>query len=272
MFRSASRLVSVLLLSGLAVAQANKIDAPRLYEAGMDALTGIGPSHNDLTAVDNLRRSGDLGYPPAQVVMGYIYETGSASQAADPVQALEWYKKAAKQDDNVGEWLLGRAYLTGLGTSRDLTQAATVLRRSASHNDPFGQYLLGTVLLEQSQFAPAAEMFRKAAMQGLPQAQQQYGSMLKEGRGVAINKSEAYVWLLLAGRAGNTMVGADLSSLEGDLGSNLTEQAKTRARDMELSVGRLVVARGCTGWQGEFNMMPMPPPPDIQNFCRAALQ
>jgi TPR repeat protein len=268
MFRNALCVVACLLGSGLAFAQSNSIDAPRLFETGMNALTGIGPSHNDQTAVESLRRSADLGYPPAQVVLGYIYETGAATVAADPAQAIEWYKKATKQDDNVGDWLLGRAYFTGVGTGRDLDQAATALKKAAAHNDPFGEYLLGMVQLERSQYAPAAESFRKAAMQGLPQAQQQLGVMLKDGRGVSADKFEAYVWLLLSARAGNTSVGADLQLLEADLGSNQTEQAKTKARDLEISVARVVVARGCTGWQGEFNAVPAPPPPDIQSFCR----
>jgi TPR repeat protein len=268
MFRNAFRVVSVLILTGLAAAQINSIDAPRLFETGMNALTGVGPSRNNQTALDTLRRSADLGYPPAQVVLGYIYETGSAAVTPDAGQALDWYKKAAKQDDNVGEWLLGRAYLTGVGTPRDLEQAAAALKRSASHNDPFGQYLLGMVQSEKNQYTPAADSFRKAAMQGLPQAQQQLGMLLKDGRGVAVDKSEAYVWLLLSARAGNSAVSADLGALEGDLGSSKTEEAKSRARDLELSVGRLVVARGCTGWPGEFDPMPTPPPPDIQNFCR----
>ncbi len=268
MFRCALRLISVVLITGLGAAQSNSIDAPRLFEHGMNALTGLGPSHNNQTALDDLRRSADLGYPPAQVVLGYIYETGSAGVAQDAGQAVDWYKKAVKQDDNVGEWLLGRAYLTGAGVPRDLEQAASALKKSATHNDPFGQYLLGTVLLERNQYTQAADMFRKAAMQGLPQAQQQLGLLLKEGRGVSPDKFEAYVWLLLSARAGNNTVGADLGLLEGDLGTNQTEQAKSKARDLEISVARVVVARGCTGWPGEFNPMPAPPPPDIQNFCR----
>src|SRR5215475_1278474 len=127
MYRNAFRAVSVLILSGLVVAQTNNIDAPRLFETGMNALTGVGPSHNNQVALDSLRRSADLGYPPAQVVLGYIYETGSASVAQDAGQALDWYRKAAKQDDNVGEWLLGRAYLTGTGAPRDLELAAAAL-------------------------------------------------------------------------------------------------------------------------------------------------
>jgi TPR repeat protein len=83
MFRSAFHVVSVFMLSGLAVAQANSIDAPRLFESGMNALTGVGPTHNDQNAINYLQRSADLGYPPAQVVLGYIYEAGSAGVSQD---------------------------------------------------------------------------------------------------------------------------------------------------------------------------------------------
>jgi len=268
MLRCALRLSLLLLVTSVAVAQINSIDAPRLFETGMNALTGVGPTQNYQTAIENLRRSADLGYPPAQVVLGYIYETASAGGAQGAGQALDWYKKAARQDDNVGDWLLGRAYMTGLGTARDLDQAAAALKKSAAHGDPFGEYLLGLVLLERNQYPQAAEMFRKAAMQGLPQAQQQLGLLLKDGRGVSPNKFDAYVWLLLSARAGNTSVGGDLGLLEADLGTNQTEQAKSKARELELGVARVVVARCCTGWQGEFLSMPAPPPPDIQSFCR----
>ena len=260
--------VGLLLSSSWAAAQLNSTDAPRLFYQAMNALTGVGPSHNNQVAVDYLRRSADLGYAPAQVALGYIYETGSAAVAPQPSVAMDWYKKAAKQGDNLGAWLLGRSYLTGAGTARDLDQAATYLRKAATQGDAFGQYLLGTVLLEKSQYADAAGWFRKAAMQGLPQAQQQLGMLLKQGQGVAPDKSEAYVWLLLSARAGNSAAGPDLGALEGDLGTNQTELAKSKARELEPTVSRVVVAHGCTGWAGEFGVIPTPPPVDIQQFCR----
>ncbi|HEY1262169.1 MAG TPA: tetratricopeptide repeat protein [Terriglobales bacterium] len=265
---SAKALLALLFSSTFALAQLNSSDAPRLFERGMNALTGVGPSHNQQAGVDDLRRSAELGFAPAQVALGYIYESGAAGVAAQPTAALDWYKKAARQDDRLGDWLAGRAYLTGVGTARDLDQAASFLRKAASQGDPFGQYLLGTVMLERNQYAEAAAWFRKAAMQGLPQAQEQLGRMLKDGRGVAADKSEAYIWLLLSARAGNTAVGPDLGALESELGTNQTDQAKSSARDLEQTVSRVVVAHGCTGWPGEFSNVPAPPPVDIQNFCR----
>ena len=179
-------LTTVLLLLCLTPAlhaQTLGLNAPQLYEKGMNNLMGIGISRNDLTAVDYLRRSAELGYPPAQVVLGYFYDTGSVV-AQDSQQAADWYKKAAKQDDRLADWLLGRLYYTGNGVPRDLSAAEPWLQKAANQGDPFGQYLLGMIRLERNDYSRAADLFRKAAMQGLPQAQQQLGELLKRGQGV----------------------------------------------------------------------------------------
>ncbi len=141
-------------------------------------------------------------------------------------------------------------------------------RKPQTRGNPFGQQLLGLIRLERNDYAKAAEWFRKAAMQGLPQAQAQLGELLKDGRGVAQDQFEAYVWLLTSFDAGNQAVADDLAALEGALGSNRAEEAKSKARDLEPSVSRAVVSRGCTGWAGEFDLVPAPPTPDIQRFCR----
>jgi TPR repeat protein len=260
----------ILLLSCVLLAPAfaqTNLNAPRLFELGMDALTGIGPGRDTNTAMDYFRKSADLGYPPAQISLGYYYEVGGLI-AADPAQAVEWYKKAAKQDDRVGDWVLGRMYFSGEGTPRDLAQAQTVLQRSANQGDPFGQHLLGLVLVERGQFAPAAKMFEKAANQGLPQAQQQLAMLYRDGKGVTADKFQAYVWMLVSYDSGNTSNTSDVLELQAGLAPAQVEQAKAKARDMEQLTNRVVNARGCSGWAGEINNIPAPPPPAIQRFCR----
>jgi hypothetical protein len=255
-----------LVLSAAAFGQTN-LNAPRLFELGMDALTGVGPGRDTVAAMDYFRKSADLGYPLAEIALGYYYEVGGLVPV-DPAQAVEWYKKAAKQDDRVGDWVLGRMYFTGAGTARDLAQAQVVLQRSANQDDPFGEHLLGLVLLERGQYGPAAKLFEKAALQGLPQAQQQLGKLLKDGKGLPADKLQAYVWMLASYDAGNTADTTDILQLQTDLGATLVEQAKNKARDLEQTANRVVNAKGCTGWAGEFNNIPTPPPPDIQQFCR----
>jgi TPR repeat protein len=268
-YRFPSSLLICLLLSPAAVTQTPTLglNAPQLYEKGMNSLMGVGVSRNDLNAVDYLRRSAELGYPPAQVRLGYFYDTGPVV-SQDSGQAADWYKKAAKQDDRLADWLLGRFYYTGNGSPRDLGAAESGLQKAANQGDPFGQQLLGLVRLERNDYPKASEWFRKAAMQGLPQAQAQLGELLKDDRGVTQNQFEAYVWLLVSFDAGNQSVATDLAALEGALGSNRVEEAKSKARDLEQTVSRAVVSRGCSGWPGEFDLVPAPTAPDTQRFCR----
>jgi len=238
----------------------------RLFDQGMNALMGIGVGTSDVDAIDYFRRSAELSYAPAQTVMGYFYETGT-KVTADPAQAADWYKKAALQGDRVGQWLLGKMYYTG-AVPRDLDAAANWLQKAANQGDPYAQYLLGMVKLERNDYPGAAPLFRRAAMQGLPMAQQQYGELLRDGKGVPADKMQAYIWLSVSYDAKNDLAGADLGALQPALDPSQIDSAKRKARDLAQTATRVVSARGCTGWPGEFAAVPATPPPDIQRFCR----
>ena len=93
------------------------------------------------------------------------------------------------------------------------------------------------------------------------------GVLLRDGAaGIKRDRFEAYVWLLMTSDAGYAT--PDLQPLESDLGTARTEEAKAKARKLEAQFSRRVIAHGCTGWDGEFDRVPSPPPPDIQQFCR----
>ena len=254
------------LLASSASAQSAS-NAEQLFDRGMNALKGTGASHNTIDGVELIRRSAELGYVPAEVVTGYFYDTGT-NTTAQPGEAMRWYAKAADQDDRLADWLLGRLYYSGSGAPRDIDRAASYLKKAAERGDPFAQYLLGMIDAERHNYSNAVTWFRKAAEQGLPQAQLQLGGLLRQGLGTNSDKFEAYVWLLISFDAGITTGSTDLASLEAELGTTRLEQAKTKARDLERTVTRSVVAHGCTGWDGEFNVLPTPPPPDVQRFCR----
>jgi len=248
-------------------AQTAGLNAPQLFDQGMNALMGSSVTRSDLNAIEYFRRSAELGFAPAQVVLGYLFETGRATAANAP-EAFGWYKKAAQQDDPLAQWLAGRMIYAGAIPGRDLNDASGFLQSAADHGDPFGEYLLGKVKLERQDYPNAATWLGKAAGQGLPQAQEQLAKLLRDGQGVAQDKFEAYVWMLVSSDGGNRRVASDLQALEAELGSNQVEQAKSKAREMERSVTRSVGAHGCTGWPGEFDVIPAPPPPDLQRFCR----
>ena len=259
-------LSSVLVLcSVLSFAQSTSPDA--LYERGMDAITGIGVSQNDALGVDYFRRSADLGYGPAQIALAYYYETGTFL-AKDPAQALELYCKAARQGDPLAGWLAGRLYLLGPVALRDPEAARKSLKLAADQNNAYGAYYLGRLMADKDPTKSPA-LYKIAADLGLPQAQYFYAKTLKDGHGVPQDRLTAYIWFNIAADAGYTAALQDLNELDrsGSFTMDQISTAKAKSREMEQFVIRAVTARGCSGWDGEFDEFPTPPPPKLQRFC-----
>jgi TPR repeat protein len=259
-------LTSILVLwSTMVLAQSASPDA--LYERGMDAITRIGTSRNDMLGIDYFRRSADLGYGPAQIALAYYYETGTVI-AGNQSQAVDLYRKAAQQGDPLAGWLAGRRYFLGNGVPRDPDAAQKWLKLSAAQNNAFGAYYLGRLMADRD-YTKAPVLFKIAADRGLPQAQYFYAKALKDGRGIPQDRFSAYIWYSIASDAGYSAAGPDLNEL--DTGGYLTleqiTEAKAKARDLEQVVIRAVAARGCSGWDGEFDEFPTPPPPNLQRFC-----
>ncbi len=253
------------LWSTIVLAQSTSPEA--LYDRGIDAITGVGPSENDALGIDYFRRSADLGYGPAQIALAYYYETGTGV-AINQSQAIDLYRKAAQQGDPLAGWLVGRHYFLGNGVARDLDAAQKWLKLSADQNNAYGAYYLGRLMADRD-YTKAPKFYKIAADQGLPQAQYFYAKALKDGRGIPQDRFTAYIWYSIALDAGYAAAGADLGELNS--GSYLTiyqvSEAKAKARDLEQVVIRAVAARGCSGWDGEFDEFPTPPPPKMQRFC-----
>lgn len=254
------------LAAALAFAQSTSPEA--LYERGMDAISGAGPSRNDRDALEYFRRSAELGYGPSQVVLGYFYETGQLT-AGSQSQAVDWYRKAANQGDALAQWLLGRSYYLGGGIQQDVQAAQKWLKAAADQGNPFAEYYLARILADRD-YAKAPAMFKLAADQGIPPAQYYYAKALKDGRGAELDRFNAYVWFVIALDAGQSRAQADLAELDGGgfLSQAQISEAKGKARNLEQTVIRAVNAKGCTGWDGEFSDLPTPPPPRLQSFCR----
>jgi TPR repeat protein len=240
----------------------------QLYQRGMDAMSGAGPSRSDREALDYFRASAEKGYIPAQVVLGYLYETGTLI-AGNQTEAVEWYRKAANAGDVLAQWLIGRRYFLGGVTPQDWNTAQKWLEPAAARGNPFAAYYLGRIMADRD-YTKAPALYKVAAEQGLPQAQYLYAKALKDGRGIALDRFNAYVWFMVALDAGYDAARSDVAELDG--GGYLTQpqiaEAKGRAREIEGTVVRALNARGCTGWEGEFDEFPSAPPPNVQRFCR----
>jgi localization factor PodJL len=139
----------------------------------------------DFSGMVSLRKSANLGYPPAEFYLGKLYETGGAGMTKDLVQARQWTERAAEAGDKKAMHNLALYYFEGSGGPKDLTQAA--------------------------------EWFRRAAQLGLVDSQFNLAQLYQEGIGVARNPAEAYKWYLIAARQGDGQSRTAAQALKGQL-------------------------------------------------------
>jgi localization factor PodJL len=139
----------------------------------------------DFSGMVSLRKSANLGYPPAEFYLGKLYETGGAGMTKDLVQARQWTERAAEGGDKKAMHNLALYYFEGSGGPKDLSQAA--------------------------------EWFRRAAQLGLVDSQFNLAQLYQEGIGVARNPAEAYKWYLIAARQGDPQSRTAAQALKGQL-------------------------------------------------------
>ncbi len=135
--------------------------------------------------LNDLRKSANQGYAPAQFYLAKLYENGEGGVAKDPVEARRWTERAAQGGDRKAMHNLGLYYFEGTGGATNQTTAA--------------------------------QWFRRAADLGLTDSQYNLGKLYEIGSGVTQNGAEAYKWYLIAGRAGDSEAKASAERIRADL-------------------------------------------------------
>jgi len=93
--------------------------------------------------------------------------------------------------------LIGLLMMSGCAHTSERQDPAELMQTALRH-DAAGRY------------EEAAEWYRKAAEQGVPEAQNNLGVMYKDGQGVDRDDAEAVRWFLLAARRGNVLAQSNL--------------------------------------------------------------
>jgi len=109
-----------------------------------------------------LRADAERGDPWSQLNLGAAFDNG-IGVAADPAQAILWYRRAAEQGLAQAQFNLGHSYAMGNGIAQD--------------------------------YAEAVRWLTLAARQGMAEAQHLVGVSYMEGLGVKVNRNEARRWL-----------------------------------------------------------------------------
>ncbi len=151
-------------------------------------------------AADLLRQSAELGNPWAQIYYGGSLKQGSGV-AADPVTAVEWYRKAAAQNVPVAYYELAVCYEYGQGVTPNLDEAIAWYQKALDGGIGEAQVALWRVsvarandLFAHQRYREAVEILKKAAEEGYAEAQACYAACLMNASGVNPDPFAAVEW------------------------------------------------------------------------------
>lgn len=140
-------------------------------------------SKGDKAALALLTTLARKGHSSAQFNLGSMYDFGDGV-LKDPVQAIEWYRKAAEQGDADAQFSLGRMFRYGRGIPKDSVQAVGWYRKAAEQGNANAQGALGLMYIQDDGLPKdfiAAHMWNSlAAAQGVDVAKTLRDALEKE--------------------------------------------------------------------------------------------
>lgn len=162
----------------------------------------------DPAANEAVKRSaeerGRLGTPDALQQVGAMYEKGDELPQSYS-GAAKWYRRAADGSPKAGV-KLASMLIEGRGVPQDYGQAMTLCQHAAQQNYSAGQYCLGYLYQRGmgtgKDLKQAAKWYEMASGRGHNQAMMALAEMYWKGDGVSVNRPEAYYYLFLAHEKG----------------------------------------------------------------------
>jgi len=135
----------LLLLFTASTAAAQSLPPPQRASATWDTQTLVNEAHNlPAEALTDLRRRAEAGAARSQALLGLVLEMGAADQKAQPVEALNWFLKAAAQGVAWAEVWAADFYFSGsAGVPRDMFKALELYKSAAGHGDTRASFFVG---------------------------------------------------------------------------------------------------------------------------------
>lgn len=163
----------------------------------------------------NTKAKAEMGDQESQIALGDMYCKGDCV-SPDLREAVNWYRKAAKQGNLKAEYNLGAIYAPFDRTlvqsamedaiMKNWAQSVILTSNTNVESDWFNETLQSSVAAGYNvpvNYAEAANWYRAAAEQGQADAQRNLGVMYGKGDGVPQDYVEAYKWFNLAAAQGD---------------------------------------------------------------------
>ena len=141
----------------------------------------------------------------AQTDLGWFYLTSDTFQR--PSEGIKWLKRAAEQDFHEAQFLLGRAYIEGIGVKKDVTTGLEWLTIAAEAGDADAQLTLGIYYAKGTvvphSFDLALKWLEKAADQGEYEAMFYIGEIYSDEDYHGFNWKKALQWFKIGAENGD---------------------------------------------------------------------
>lgn len=170
-------------------------------------------------------------------------------------RAIEEWRGPAVKGDPDAQFNLGQAYKLGRGVPADLPVAEGWYRKAALQGHEQAEDNYGLALFQNGKRAEALPWLEKASMRGEARAQYVLGTMLFNGDGAPKDWVRAYALTLRASQAGLPQAGQSLAQMDRYIPAADRQRGAELARTMDADVRRPTMP------PVEAVAAPPPPPP-----------
>lgn len=176
-------------------------DVRALNNVGLLWAKGYNGKQSYIDALNWWKEAAKRGYTVAMNNIGLMYANGHGV-AQDFKEAFKWWHQAAFLGNAWAMNNVGDLYENGLGVEQNLMMAMTWYQSAAEQGERMAMYNIG-LFYEAGKgvdrdYAAALNWFRKAADKGDASAVHSIGAMYAEGRGVGADLVEAHAWYRVA--------------------------------------------------------------------------
>lgn len=151
---------------------------------------------------------------PAAAQVDPVKEGVDAWERGDFKTAVEKWRGPAVQGNPDAQFNLGQAYKLGRGVSADLAQAESWYRRAALLGHPQAEDNYGLALFQNGKRTESVQWLTKSANRGEPRAQFVLGTMYFNGDAVERDWVRAYALMVRASQAGVGPASSTLAQMD----------------------------------------------------------
>jgi TPR repeat protein len=159
-------------------------------------------------------------------------------QRGDYKTAVALWRPEALKGNPDAQFNMGQAYKLGRGVTTDLNQAEEWYRKAAMQGHPQAQDNYGLMLFQNGKRTQAVEWLQRSATRGEARAQFVLGTMYFNGDGVERDWVRAYALTVRASQSGLPQASTALAQMDRYISLSERQQGLTLARQYEEAANR----------------------------------